>query len=75
MGYNSDKEYANSIYDSMAECGQQLAKEQKEREKMTGKAIDPWNAALEQAAVKLKEWYPNHASTNAYCAAVRSLKK
>lgn len=38
-------------------------------------ANDIWNAALEQAAVKLKQWYPDNEQINAFCAAVRSLKK
>jgi hypothetical protein len=32
MSNNSERDYANSIYDSMYECGQQLAKEHKEKE-------------------------------------------
>lgn len=34
-----------------------------------------WNRALEHAAMKLKEWYSDNEQTNAFCAAVRSLKK
>lgn len=38
-------------------------------------ANDIWNAALEQAAINLKKWYPDNEQTNAYCAAIRSMRK
>jgi hypothetical protein len=31
-------------------------------------------ASLEEAAVALAAWYPDNVSTNAFCAAIRSLK-
>lgn len=34
-----------------------------------------WNYALEQAAINLKKLYPDNANTNAFCAAIRSMKK
>lgn len=37
--------------------------------------MSEWNDAIEAAAVKLKEWYPDNANTNAFCAAIRSLKR
>ena len=39
------------------------------------KEIEIWNAAVEQIACKLKQTFPDHAFINAYCAAVRSMKK
>ena len=32
------------------------------------------NAALEEAAVMLNASYPDNANTNAFCAAIRSIK-
>lgn len=34
-----------------------------------------WNEALEAAANNLAAWYPDNVSTNAFCAAIRSMKK
>lgn len=34
-----------------------------------------WNKAIEAAAVSLTKWYPSNSNTNAFCAAIRSLKK
>lgn len=34
-----------------------------------------WNVALEEAATKIKQWSPDNANTNAFCAAIRSLKR
>lgn len=33
------------------------------------------NAALEECATNLADWYPDNASTNAFCAAIRSMKR
>jgi len=33
------------------------------------------NDVIEECAASLAIWYPGHASTNAFCAALRSMKR
>jgi hypothetical protein len=35
---------------------------------------DTRNAVIEECATNLASWYPENASTNAFCAALRSMK-
>jgi hypothetical protein len=69
---NSEQEYANSIYNSMYECGQRLAEEEKQRQ-----LKNIWNAAIEAAALIVQ---PNpHVEEERECEdiarQIRGLKK
>jgi hypothetical protein len=33
------------------------------------------NQVIEEVAQQLQEWYPDNANTNAFCAAIRSMKE
>lgn len=45
MNNDSERDYANSIYDSMYECGQRLAEDERKKQ-----LVNIWNAAIEAAA-------------------------
>lgn len=81
----------DTVYDRPHECvgtyPNELTKEQydyaKERTDETRKLWSDdsklrkeiWNEAIEAAAVMLSSSYQDNVSTNAFCAAIRSLKK
>ena len=67
---DSERDYANSVYDSMYECGQRLAEDERKKQ-----LVNIWNAAIDAAADLVHDEMGDPDDTFWIVEKVRKLKK